>query len=262
MTPSGTPLSCYIRTKNEQHNIVATVRAAVAVADEVIVVDSHSTDQTRELAEAEGAKVHLLEWRGNGAQKIASEKLCTHKWLLDIDADETLTSELIEEIRSVFSSPSLEQDAYTIPISHLSPVDGKTVLGVVRKLKIYNREKASPPDNRLESNIKTVKGAKIGHLKQGIRHTMFQDMTDLMAKMNRRSSRNAILARQKPLFWLHIRIWLGLPFYILKNLFTRRMILGGTYGAATATTLAIGRWLRDVKMYEKAHGLDNLEEKT
>ena len=66
------------------------VRAARAVAAEVIVVDSGSTDDTIAQAEAAGARVLRQEWLGNGKQKRIGEDACRHDWVLDLDADEII----------------------------------------------------------------------------------------------------------------------------------------------------------------------------
>lgn len=66
--------------------IADVVRAALQVADEVVVVDSGSADDTAALAQAAGARVIRCEWRGNGRQKRIAEDACRHDWLLDLDA--------------------------------------------------------------------------------------------------------------------------------------------------------------------------------
>src|SRR5690606_4850403 len=86
-------LSVIIITKNEALNIGECI-ASVSFADEIIVVDSGSTDQTREIAQELGAKVTLADWPGFGQQKNRALDLASAEWVLSIDADERVTPEL------------------------------------------------------------------------------------------------------------------------------------------------------------------------
>lgn len=87
-------LSVIIITKNEAANLGACL-ASVAFADEIIVLDSGSTDNTLDIARFHGAKVHsTTDWPGFGPQKNRALALATGDWVLSIDADERVTPEL------------------------------------------------------------------------------------------------------------------------------------------------------------------------
>src|SRR5262245_37477804 len=104
MRPQIVPVSCYIRTFNEERKIGEVVAAVRAVVDEVIVVDSGSTDATVAIAQAAGAWVIHQEWLGNGRQKRFAEEQCRNDFLLDLDADEVVSLALAEEIRALFGA--------------------------------------------------------------------------------------------------------------------------------------------------------------
>jgi glycosyltransferase involved in cell wall biosynthesis len=106
-------LSVAIITLNEAGNLARTL-ASVRFADEIVVVDSGSTDRTVEIAKSFGAKVFTEEWKGFARQKNSAIDQCGGTWVLSLDADEELTSELQAEIRNM-----LEGDAQIMP-----PVDG------------------------------------------------------------------------------------------------------------------------------------------
>jgi glycosyltransferase involved in cell wall biosynthesis len=102
-------LSVAIITFNEADNLVRTL-TSVRFADEVVVVDSGSTDRTVEIARSFGAKVFSEDWKGFALQKNSAIDKCTGTWVLSLDADEELTEDLQAEIRGM-----LETDAETMP---------------------------------------------------------------------------------------------------------------------------------------------------
>ena len=101
-----TPVSVFIIAKNEADRITHTLKSVTAWADDVIVIDSGSTDETVDVATKLGAKVVYNEWQGYGAQKIFGETLCKHNWLLNIDADEAVSEGLQKEIIAQFGNGS------------------------------------------------------------------------------------------------------------------------------------------------------------
>ena len=92
--PANPPISVYIRAKNEERMIREVIRAAFQIGDEVLVIDSGSSDRTIEITEAEGARVIRESWHGWGKQKRIGEEAARHDWLFDLDADEIITPEL------------------------------------------------------------------------------------------------------------------------------------------------------------------------
>ena len=106
-------LSVAIITYNEEENLPRTLNS-VRFADEIVVVDSGSTDRTVEIAKSFGAKVFVEPWRGFALQKNSAIDKCAGTWVLSLDADEELTKELQTEIRN-----TLDSDAEVTP-----PVDG------------------------------------------------------------------------------------------------------------------------------------------
>ena len=93
-------ISATIITFNEESNIKAACES-VAWADEVVVVDSNSTDRTGELAEACGARVITNAWPGFGAQKQFAVDQAQHEWIFSLDADERVSDELKNSIQSL-----------------------------------------------------------------------------------------------------------------------------------------------------------------
>jgi glycosyltransferase involved in cell wall biosynthesis len=112
-TPRRATLSVAIVTLNEEANLPRTLES-VAWADEIVVVDSGSTDATRAIAQSHRARFVIEPWRGFAAQKNFALSLCTSEWMLSLDADEAVSPELAASIQKVMVTPP-SHAAYALP---------------------------------------------------------------------------------------------------------------------------------------------------
>ena len=106
-------ISATIITLNEERNLPRAIES-LRCCDEILVVDSGSTDATVEVAEKHGARVLDANWRGYAAQKNYASDQAAHDWVLSIDADEALSEDLEAEIWQLKKSGP-QYDAYTLP---------------------------------------------------------------------------------------------------------------------------------------------------
>ncbi|MCW5824466.1 MAG: glycosyltransferase family 2 protein [Cyanobacteria bacterium TGS_CYA1] len=110
------PISVVIVAKNEEKKIGMVLDAVQSIADEIIVVDSGSTDKTVSIAQNSGARTIFQDWLGYAAQKNFAISLATQDWILSLDADEVLTRELQDEILELKKSGEISKfDGYKIP---------------------------------------------------------------------------------------------------------------------------------------------------
>ncbi len=109
------PISCFIIAKNEADRIGRTLASVRELADEIVVIDSGSTDGTQDIARAAGARVIFNAWPGFGQQKRFGEDQCRHDWLLNLDADEVVSGTLDASIRAVFASLPPQAAVYGMP---------------------------------------------------------------------------------------------------------------------------------------------------
>ena len=116
---TGTKLSCCIIAMDEEDRLGACLDS-VAFCDEVVVVDSHSRDRTRELAAAHGARVIERDWPGHVAQKDFAVRAAAHDWVLCVDADERITPALRGEIEALRAREFIMKDAYSFHLDHAS----------------------------------------------------------------------------------------------------------------------------------------------
>jgi glycosyltransferase involved in cell wall biosynthesis len=125
-------LSVAIISFNEEQNIERTMRSVDAIAGEFIIVDSGSTDRTVDIAREFGSKVKVFPepWKGFTRQKNSSIEKCSGDWVLSLDADEELSPELCEEIRSLISST---------PARHANDNRPRIVASMPRKNLFLNR---------------------------------------------------------------------------------------------------------------------------
>jgi len=112
-TPRRATLSVAIITLNEEANLPRTL-ASVAWADEIVIVDSGSTDATRAIAQAHKARFITEPWRGFAMQKNLALSLCTSDWVLSLDADEAVSPELAASMQKAIEAASPEI-AYALP---------------------------------------------------------------------------------------------------------------------------------------------------
>jgi glycosyltransferase involved in cell wall biosynthesis len=97
----GPPLSVTIVAQNEDRTIAAVLAAVTGVADEIVFLDSGSTDRTVEIATSFGVRFHHQDWLGYAEQKNKAIDLASGAWILSLDADEVLTPALVAEIRDL-----------------------------------------------------------------------------------------------------------------------------------------------------------------
>ena len=247
------PLTIYIRTHNEECRIGPVVKRALSTGAEVIVVDDGSIDRTQIIAREAGAIVFENKWEGGGKQKRFAEKMASNKWLLDLDADEILSHELVEELKKIFSNPP-KQGLYKINYIIIPPFPKGAIWKHANsdwKCKLYHKEIIRIPDHVASDQFKVPKGIRVKKLKNPIYHYSFLNISHEIIKMDKTSTVRAEEYKLKPKLILIIRILFAYPFYFLKKFFKNKMYTAGLYGFSCAAVIALNRWFKDVKMYEK-----------
>ena len=106
-------ITAVIITKNEEANIGRCLKS-IAWVDEIIVVDTASTDRTRQIASETGAAIYNVEWQGFGHAKGFGVEKATHEWILSLDADEEITAQLAAEIKRIISE-NRSENGFKIP---------------------------------------------------------------------------------------------------------------------------------------------------
>ena len=181
-------LSVCIITKNEAANIRACLDS-VAFADEIVVIDSVSTDETVAICREYTEKILVTPYKGCGPQKKQALEMATSPWALILDADERLSKELQLEIQKTLQAP--QHDAYSIPFQTF--YCGKAIkFGDwvrERHIRLIRTDKNTIVPRIVHFGIKT--SGTVGRLRHKIFHYSFQNLEKVLDKMNTYSSYGA-----------------------------------------------------------------------
>jgi len=175
-------LSVTVITKNEARD-VGDALASVAWADELIVVDSCSTDDTVAIARRHTDRVVVREWPGYIAQKNYAASLAAHDWILSLDADERVTPELAAEIQTCLKGAPREA-AFQIPrvTWHLGRWIRSTDWYPDYQMRLYDRRSAEWTGRYVHEAV-TVRGAA-GRLHGELQHYAYRDIADHLETIN------------------------------------------------------------------------------
>ncbi|WP_417276703.1 glycosyltransferase family 2 protein [Castellaniella sp.] len=240
-------LSVIIITKNEAARIASCLES-VSFADEIIVLDSGSTDNTCDIARRLGALVHSSpDWPGFGPQKNRALALATGDWVLSIDADEQLSPELAAAIRAAIQAP--QADAYRM--ARLSKFCGKPIWHSGwwpdYVLRLFRREAGRFTDAAVHESVQVV--GQTATLPGHFLHDPYASLEIFIDKINRYSTEAALQAYHKGR-----RTTLLGPFghafwTFLRHYFFRRGFLDGWRGLVLAGMAATGSFYRYVKLF-------------
>jgi glycosyltransferase involved in cell wall biosynthesis len=179
-------LSVTIITKNESAHVAAALES-VAWADEIVVVDSQSTDGTVEIARRFTPRIEVREWPGYVAQKNYAASIATHDWILSLDADERVTPELGAEIRAALGRPATH-GAYRMPrvTWHLGRWIRTTDWYPDHQLRLYDRRSGRWTGQYVHEAV-SVNGT-VGDLQGELQHHPYRDIADHLETIDRYTS--------------------------------------------------------------------------
>lgn len=250
---TGLPLSIFIIARNEADRLPRTIEAVRGLSDDIVVIDSGSTDDTVALAAGLGARVIHNDWPGYGPQKRFAEEQCRHPWLLNLDADEWVPPHLAEEIRALFSEGGPGADAYEIRIAEVFPGEAAPhpLAYALPPVRLYRRDRGRYSASPVHDRVDLAPGAKVARLRGIVHHFSVRSIGDQIAKLNAYADQQVadLAARGKSIpAW---RLLLEFPAAFFKAYILRRHFVRGFYGFITAMNFAFFRWLRVAKDYER-----------
>jgi glycosyltransferase involved in cell wall biosynthesis len=247
------PLSIFIIARNEADRIGETIRAVRHLTDDLVVVDSGSTDGTQAVAAELGARVIFNAWPGYGPQKRFAEEQCRHTWLLNVDADEVAPPDLAAEIGALFARGEPHEDAFKVRIAEIFPGEAAPhpLAYALAPVRLYRKDKGRYSPSLVHDRVELAPDARVGSLKGIVHHKSVRSLGDQIDKLNRYSDQQAVDLDNRGVFIPTWRLFFEFPAAFLKAYFGRRHAVRGTYGFLTAMNYAIARHLRLAKYYER-----------
>lgn len=244
------PLSALILAYNNENEIERCINS-LDFAEEIVVLDSFSTDQTVEIAKKMGAKVYQYPFTTFGELRNLALSHATHDWIFSLDTDEVATRKVVEEIKSILAS-SNAKDAYFVP--RRNTVFGQAIRHggwypdyrqpqfFKKKALVYNQE-----DN-VHEGFKIL--GKKGYLKNYIYQYPFDSLHQYLDKMERYSSLMAQrMLNEGRRFWPHQLIMNPMNAFF-KRYFLRKGFIDGVHGLLMAGLYSYYTFLKYAKFWE------------
>ena len=184
-------LSAAIMTFNEERNLERTLKALADICDEIVIVDSGSTDKTKEIAEKYEARFIYQPWLGYGKQRNAAIDNCSGKWILAVDGDEELSPELKQKITEIING---NEDKKVYEINRLSVCFGKKIKhggwGTSYAVRLFLKTAGRFNDNTVHESFVTQE--EIFKIKENIYHHSYLTLEDYFSKFNRYTTEGAL----------------------------------------------------------------------
>jgi len=241
-------LSVAIITFNEEKNIERCLESVLEIADEIVIVDSFSTDNTEKIASQYPVKFIKNSFEGHIQQKNYALNATQYQWVLSLDADESLSKEALSAIKQIKQNTSA--DAYSF--NRLTNYCGKWIKHCGwypdKKIRLVNKEMAEWQGINPHDNLIPFKNAKVKHLDVDILHYSINSVEEHLKTIEKFSSIAAKARFEKGhragIFKIFTHtIWKFVKIYFIKTGF-----LDGKYGFLIARYSAYSTYLRYTKL--------------
>ena len=244
-------ISAVIITFNEERNIGRCIDSLQDVADEVIVVDSYSTDRTQTICEQRGVMFTQRTWDDYSSQKNYGNSLAQFDYILSIDADESLSKELKQSITEIKSGTIVT--AYTV--NRLTNYCGRWIKHCGwypdKKLRLWKNGEAEWNGTIHETLQHSMTG--IGHLQGDLLHYSYYSIAQHVGQINRFTDLQAeklVNAGRSPSI---LKIWFSPPFKFLQKYFIQGGFLDGKEGYIISRMAAYYVFLKHVKHRQRSN---------
>lgn len=255
-------ISAAIITLNEEANISSALDS-VSWADEIVVLDSGSSDRTLEIARGMGARVAHQDWLGFGLQKQAAVELCTNDWILSIDADESITPYLQNEIKQLREQPEEElADGYLIPrrTTYMNREILHSGWYPDRQLRLFRKSAGRWKKKIVHESVVLNDGTKPGQLVGEISHVSVKSVKEHIEMIG---SRYAPLGAEQMALdgetTSVVKTATAAPVAFLRSYVLKLGILDGFPGFCIGMFAAYNSFLKNLLLYEAQTGRKDQE---
>lgn len=228
LRPPKAKISAVIITRNESRNIRLTL-SRLSWCDEIVIVDSNSSDDTVEICREFGCRVFLKAFEGYGKQKRYAVAQAKNDWVLCLDADEVLSEALIREILEEFhKGPSCDGYEFPLNLVFLGREFRSGKESGRYFLRLFNKKSGGFNEALVHEKIEL--NGKIGRLNQKMLHFSYSSIQQWYEKCNRYTTLAAEEAVRKDKRRSVAAILLALPYYFIRYYFIDRNFLNGIEG--------------------------------
>lgn len=242
-------LSVAMITMNEEKNLERTLKSVVSFADEIVIVDSGSTDKTEEIAKRYGAKFYVESWKGYGLQRNSAIDKAQGEWILNIDADEEISPELQKKILEIKSS---EEDRAVFEINFTSVCFDKKIKhggwSNSYHIRLFKKSAGRFNENTVHESFETTE--KIHTLKEEIYHHSYSSLEDYFTKFNRYTTEGAIEYHKRGKRCNIFQLAINPIFKFIRMYLIRLGFLDGKEGFLLACTSAMYTMVKYYKLHE------------
>lgn len=240
-------VSVVIITQNEVDRLVRAVASCRAFADEIVVIDGGSTDDTVAQARALGCAAYENPWPGYAKQRNFGIERATHPWIFMLDSDEIVDDELAAAINRWKTAPLA---AYALSIRRIGDFLGRWMDGGKSEyhVRLHHREKFTIPDVLVHEKP-DVGSHAVQHLGGTMWHYGFRSVSDALTRFDRYTDLEAAEAARTRRFSA-LRLLLRPPARFVQRYFWQGLFRKGYAGLTVAVLWSWYEFLREIKLYE------------
>jgi len=242
-------ISAVIITLNEEKNILRCLNSVEEVADEIVVVDSGSADDTVNIVRDFGAQLFETDWKGYGSAKNFGNLNAKNDFILSIDADEELSSELKKSILKIKSDP---KDSYSF--NRLTNYCGKWIYHCGwypdTKIRIFNRLEAKWSEDIVHESLVFNSPVNAKQLEGNLLHYPFDSISEHIQRVDFYSEKAALELVQENVKLVFTNLLTKPIFKFIQSYFIKLGFLDGFYGFCISSISAFDVLVRYAKVYQ------------
>lgn len=243
-------LTVSIITLNEEKNLARTLNSVKKFTDEIVIVDSGSTDKTEEIAKSFNAKFYFQKWLGYGPQRNKAIELASSEWVLNIDADEEISEELAKKIMDIKNGKISNIDVFKI--NFMSVCFGKKIKhggwSNTYRIRLFKKDSGRFNENNVHEEF--ITSSQIGKINEYILHHSYSDLEDYFTKFNKYTTLGAIEYYKKNKKASFLSIVLSPIYKFIRMYFFRFGFLDGLEGFVLAITSSLYTMVKYYKLRE------------
>ena len=243
------PISVVMISQNEGHIIEKTFKSIEGLTDDIILVDSGSTDDTLAIAKKYKATIIKSPWYGYGKNKNIGISKSKYHWILSLDADEVIDEQLFKTLthKTFFNENIIYRFRFSVLIGNVRLKYG---CGTIKKIRIFNKKKAKWNNDLLHESLVYNDKMKIEELKGNVHHYSYRNINHYMQKMQNYTTLSAGQMHLKNKKATFTKIYINPVYSFIINYIFRFGFLDGFWGFTFAKISTYSSFFKYIKLKE------------